>query len=53
MSIDNEDVCYNPIIVHTCPRYFNALVKVKHAGITCHDQMMLFLEYWEIQTFFW
>ena len=51
MLID-EDFCYKPKKICSCSCYFHALGKTKHAGITCHDEMMLIVEHWENKVFF-
>ena len=48
-----EDLaCYKPKTMHTNRCYFDTLVAAKHAGLTCHDDLMLVLEYVEDQTTF-
>ena len=51
MSIEDL-ACYKPKTMHTNRCYFDTLVAAKHAGLTCHDDLMLVLEYVEDQTTF-
>ena len=47
MSIEEDLACYKPKTMHNNPCYFSALVAAKHEDLTCHDDLMLVLEYVE------
>lgn len=47
MSIEEDRAFYKPKTMHNNPCYFSALVAAKYEDLTCHDDLMLVLEYVE------